>query len=170
MPNEGVTLQQVEDFINNKLKTELREDILHHKMLREGDLECSTYYHLRKLLKPDRRWRLFARKYVKAIRRYPDLLVLKDQKPQIAIELKWRREKIASKDRNTLGKCLSKLGVHKVYFITTVIEKSDYKKLRWKKEPEEKYRLKEIVVRLSLRGRQKQKWEAQHEEYKAVFR
>ncbi len=163
------SLAEVEKFVSTDLRKRLKADLRNHKMLREAELECSVYYHLRKFLEQDDHWRLFARKYSGKIGRYPDLLILMDKHPVIAMELKWRRGEISHKDREVLGDCLKKLKVNKVYFITTVKEKADYEKLGWKKRPGEKYRLKEITVRLDLRGARRQKWEKERETYKEAI-
>jgi len=67
-----------------------------------------------------------------------------------------------------LGACLQKLGVRKVYFITTVIERTEYRKLRWRKKSDEKYKLKELTIPLGLRGEEKETWERERASYKRV--
>ena len=67
-------------------------------------------------------------------------------KPRLAIELKWRRKKISTKDRKSLRAALGKLNVRKGYFVTTNIGSDNY--VRTKKKKGEKYHLHEIVVQL----------------------
>jgi hypothetical protein len=83
-----VTLADIERFIGKGMRVAFERDLQHHKMLREADLACCVYHHIRKFLRGDNDWRLFAHKFVKRIGRYPDLLLLREKKPEIAIEVK----------------------------------------------------------------------------------
>lgn len=165
-----IGLDGVERFIRVGMREGLRRDLLRHKMLREADLAGCIYYRLRRLLKPDNRWRVFVNRYVKDIGRYPDLLLLLNKQPVIAIEVKWRSAKISGKDRDTLRACLKRLDVRKVYFVTTVILKSDYTKLRWQKKSDEKWKLRELTVALNLSGKRREFWESERGHYQSAFK
>ena len=170
MPSRHVTLSEVERYICTQMRAALQKDLLTHRMIREGDLECCAYHHLRGFLKGDGRWRVFARKYSGAIGRYPDLTIVMDLKPRIAVELKWRRKKISCKDRGTLRACLTRMPhVRKVYFITTALEKGDFRKLGWRKRADEKYKLRELVVALDPSPLERKRWEEERDKYKSAF-
>jgi len=160
----------VDRFIRSQLRKALQDDYRRHKMMREEDFECCAYHDLRDFLERDDHWRVFAKKYSKAIGRYPDLTILKDHEPVRAIELKWRRKSISTKDRDTLRACLRRMAtVRKVYFITTVLDKADYRKLGLRKKADEKYRLREITVRLDLPALKRKRWEEERDRYKRAF-
>ncbi len=120
------------------------------RLLPSADIECCAYYHLRRFLRRDTRWRVLARKHSVVTRHYTDLMIYKRQSCQLAMELKWRHDQIDPKDRRSLRRALGKLGVRKCYFITALPDASDYQHLP--KTKTEKYRLFEIVVDLGYRG------------------
>jgi predicted helicase len=128
--NKNFNLKDLKDFIEKKLKKKITKDLLNINIIKEADLECCIYYHLRRFLKGDQRWKIFSRKHAKRTGRYIDLLIFKHKKPFIAIELKWDRKKISKKDLKSLKESIKKLKVKCAYFITTVATKSaKYKKL-----------------------------------------
>jgi hypothetical protein len=133
-----VRLANIERFIGKGMRAAFGRGLQRHKMLREADLACCVYDCIGKFLRWDNDWRLSAHRFEKRIGRYPDLLLLRDKKSEIVIEVKWRRPEISKKDRKTLGACLQKLEVRKVYFITNAIERTEYQKLGWKKKSDEK--------------------------------
>jgi hypothetical protein len=126
-----IELKEVESFIRRKLCKKLQRDLRELRIVKEGDLECCTYYHLRRFLSDDPRWKVLARRHwrVSGKHRYTDLIIFLNHTPCIAIELKWRRKKISRKDLKSLKSALKELKVHKAYFITTVIpDASEYKR------------------------------------------
>jgi hypothetical protein len=161
MENERITLREVEDYIRNKknLRKALQNEYRDNRILNEADMEACIYYHLRIFLRSDRRWRVFARAYRKRFRSYPDITVLEARKPRLAIELKKGRKGISGKDRRTLNKFLRSDHARKAYFISTIRNKLDYKKLGADKTEDEKNRLMEIPVPLDLDGARLEKFE-----------
>ena len=89
---------------------------------------------------------------------YIDLILFRRGYPRIAIELKWNRVAMSSKDRRSLRRALRLLRVNKAYFITTLIGARDYTKIR--KNRTEKNRLFEIVIPLPLKGKSLTEWKA----------
>jgi predicted AAA+ superfamily ATPase len=145
-----VLVAEAERFISGAMRNRLQKDLQQNKMVKEADLESCVYYHLRRFLGADQRWRILARKYSPKVKRYPDLLIYRKGEPKIAVELKWMPEEISEKDRGTLRSCIERLNVNKAYFICTALDRSHYKKLRESKRPNEKYVLRECVVYLDL--------------------
>jgi len=158
-----ITLEQVERYIGSGrgIRKDLQEDFQRNHMLAESDLEACIYRHLRNFLEPDKAWRVFVGAYVKTLHRYPDLILLDGHKRRVAIELKWRRPGISEKDRRVLNQFLNTPHARKAYFITTAKNRSDYRKLGARKTQQEKYRLKEIVIALNLRGSRLRNYEAE---------
>lgn len=156
---ERLRLIEVEDFIRNrkKLRQKLREDLRSLKIAREADIECCCYYRLRKFLKKDPRWKVFARRYAKRTGRYIDILIFHDAKPKIAIELKYNRKHIDKKDRKSLRAGIKRLGAGKAYFITTLVGTDpvyqQVNKNRW-----ERRRLVEIPVILKMSKEKLMRW------------
>ena len=148
-----IHLSEVELFVKHTLKDNLQKDLRSLRILKEGDVECCTYYHLRKVLKPDPNWRVFARKFSPLTRFYTDLVIFHRKKAKIAIEIKWRKNEISKKDRKALASTRKNLRVKKMYFYCVMPDASSYKKLREKKEAE-KYRFFERVVDLGYASKQ----------------
>src|SRR5882724_178278 len=118
---KGRTLQNVETFLRKRLPEKLRLDLRGLQILKEADLECAAYHHLRRFLGEDPRWRVFARKYVPITGHYVDLLVFKRQRPVIAMELKWGRKEIGAKDTHSLRRALENLRVNKAYWFSAAV-------------------------------------------------
>jgi len=148
-----IRLSEVEFFVKRTLKDKLRKDLRDFRILKEADAECCIYYHLRKTLKPDPSWRVFARKFSRRTGYYTDLVIYRRLKPRIAIEIKWRKKKISKKDRKALASTRKNLGVKKTYFYCVMPDASPYKKLPEKKKAE-KYRLFERIVDLGYTSKQ----------------
>ena len=92
MPNgKQRSLQQIETFIKKRMPEKLRRDLKRLRIVKEADLECATYHHLRRFIGEDPRWRILARKHVPLTGFYVDLIIFKKYEPAIAIELKWGR-------------------------------------------------------------------------------
>jgi hypothetical protein len=148
-----ISLAEVEDFVKHTLKDDLQKDLRGQRILKEGDVECCAYYHLRKILKPDPNWRVFARKYSPKTGYYTDLVIFHFKKARIAIEIKWGRKSISKKDRKSLASAKKNLPVKKTYFYSVLPDASNYEKLPEKKEAE-KYHLFERVVDLGYASKQ----------------
>jgi len=97
-----INLNKVEGYVKHGLKEALRSDLRKLKILKEADVECCAYHHLRKFMRGDKRWRIFARKYSSRTGYYTDLMIFLKNKERIAIEIKWRRNTISGKDRRAL--------------------------------------------------------------------
>jgi hypothetical protein len=151
----AILLSEVEDFVKNSLKDKLQKDLRSRRILKEGDAECCSYYHLRKFLKRDSNWHVFARKHSPKTGFYTDLMILRGKKARVAIEIKWREKCIPKKDRNALSSARKNLGVKKTYFYCVTPDASDYRKLPSKRKRRgEKYRLFERVVDLGYGSQQ----------------
>jgi hypothetical protein len=148
-----IHLGEVEFFVKHTLKDKLRKDLRNLRILKEGDVECCAYYHLRKTLKPDPNWRVFARKFSQKTGYYTDLVIFHFKKARIAIEIKWGKKNISEKDREALASTRKNLRVKKTYFYSVMPDASNYEKLPEKKEAE-KYRLFERVVDLDYPSKQ----------------
>ncbi len=122
-----IHLYEIEKFLKHTLKSKLQTDLRNLRILKEGDVECSTYYHLRKILKADPDWRVFARKFSTKTRFYTDLVIFHHRKARIAIEIKWRKKSIPEKDRRALASARKILGVKKTYFYCVMPDASSYK-------------------------------------------
>jgi hypothetical protein len=148
------TLQDIENFISQKrggwLRAKLFSDLSRLRIIKEADIECAVYYHLRRYIGEDRRWRVLARKHVRHTGHYVDLLIFKKKLPRIAIELKWNQENIEKKDRDSLFDAITKLKVQKAYWISVSYRQKE--RIPLEKRPEEKYVLHRIVVRLGYTG------------------
>jgi predicted helicase len=119
----------------NELCAELKKDLRALRIVKEADLACCTYYHLRQFLSDkemqskNELWRVLAQRHVPKTGRYIDLLIFEGTRPRIAIELKWKRASMPKKDRKSLMEALSKKAVHnRGYFITTLIGDKNYSK------------------------------------------
>lgn len=109
-------------------------------------MKCAAYYHLRRYIGEDPRWRVLARKHVPLTGHYVDLLIFKRYRPVIAVELKWGQLNIGKKDRKSLDGALAKLGVNKAYWLSVVSSQGRRQPLL--KEEGERYVLHRVIVRL----------------------
>ncbi len=160
-----IMLSQVENFVRHQLKLQLRPDLRNVWLLREPDVACSAYNYLRRFLKGDTRWRVFASKYSRATGHYHDLMIYRYRKPRIAVEIKWRKPEISHKDRKGLRRARNKLKVKKTYFLCVVPDSGAYK--RANKREGEKYRLFEVIVDLGYKSRQKiAEWKMRRKEFR----
>jgi len=146
-----ILLRDLESFIKNDLSRYLRRDLIKEKIVKEADLVSCAYFHIRKHLQADKRWRVFVNKYVKKTGHYLDLIIFKNYIPKVAFEFKLQRIKISPKDRKSLAKCIKKLKINRVYFITTAKHLTAYFKLHDSKSENEKYSLFEVVIYWDLR-------------------
>ena len=151
-------LREIQKFIRKTLPVKLCRDLKYLRIVKEADVECAAYHHLRNFLGESRRWLVLARKHVPQTGHYVDLLIFKDYKPALAIELKWGQTSIGQKDRHSLNTSLTKLGVHKAYWLSAVA--STKEKLPWKRETVEKGVMHRIIVRLELTDEKLTAWTA----------
>lgn len=166
---KSLLLSQVQNFVRHTLKRKLRIDLRELKILKEADLECCSYYHIRRFLKKDSTGSIFARKYSPRIGRYPDLVIYHNQKPRLFLELKWRRDEISRKDRKTLRKSRTVLHAKKTYFLCALPDASEYTKLATKMN-HEKYRFFECIIDLGFKGSDKnqkiKQWKKSRHEFR----
>lgn len=142
-----IRLTEVESFVKQNLRDKLQRDLRKLRILKEGDVECCAYYHLRKALKPDPNWRVFARKFSPRTGYYTDLVIFHGKKARIAIEIKWGRKEISKKDRRALASARRNLRIKKTYFYNVMPDATAYEKVPEKRDAE-KYRMFERVVDL----------------------
>ena len=147
-PTARLTLQAVQRFISTELPRKLEGDLAKHLLAREADIECSAYMHLRQFFGEDSPWKVLARRYIPQTKRYIDLVIFRNYTPCIAIEIKWGSKSITAKDRTSLNDALTCLGVNKVYWLSCSGIGAPRQPL--KKNPVEKYVLKQLVIRGSF--------------------
>ena len=155
-------------FISNELPKKLKADLRALKIVKEADIECSAYFHLRVFFGERTEWRILARKYVPATGHYIDLLIFNSDIPIVAIELKWAKKEITNKDRASLEKALDDLKVKKAYWISlTTSEESDDTPPR---NNGDQYRLFQKVINLGLQGDARKKWMHARRKYRQEMR
>jgi hypothetical protein len=163
------TLQNIQSFIRKNrprgLRSRLLRDLQKLRIVKEADVECAAYHHLRRYIGEDPKWRVFARKHVKRTGHYIDLLIFKNECPVIALELKWGQVNIEKKDRESLYKALTKLKVQKAYWLSLVC--SEKKKKRLVKRGKENNVLHRIIVRLGIVGRDRDDYMQRRELFKS---
>jgi hypothetical protein len=147
---------EITSFIRHKLPRKLLADLHALKIVKEADIECSAYFHLRKFLGERTDWRVLARKHAPATGHFIDLLLFQNDIPAIAIELKWAKKTIGDKDRASLEKALDDLKVQKAYWISMTLGEN----LEGKPERNDgdQYRLFQIVIPLGLKGQPRADW------------
>ena len=158
-----ITLSEVGTFIRGSLRTKLRKDVSTFHMIREADVACCVYYHLRRYLRLDPTWRVFAERHSKVTGHIIDIMIFREgstdsekcQNPRIAIELKWNWNRMPKKDRSSLDKCVRKLHIKKAYFIS-ILTKQGKQTIR--KKGFEKYKLFEIYIRPELKKENLKEW------------
>jgi len=159
------TLQALETFLRKRLRTKLRHDLRLLRIVKEADVECAAYYHIRCFLGEDPRWRVLARKHVRVTGHYVDLLILKRTKPVIAVELKWGRRQIDRKDKKRLSGALKRLDVNKVYWLSA-LSGADGPRVRTNKKPSEKYVFHQVLVTHGLTGDAFEEWKKKRKRLK----
>jgi len=155
------TLQNIQKFIRKKLPVKLLRDLRGLRIVKEADVECAAYHHLRRFIGEDPLWRVLARKHVPLTGHYVDLLVFKRFRPVIALELKWGHVNIGKKDRRSLDGALAKLGVNKAYWLSAAWSAGKQQPLR--KAQGESHVLHKIIVPLGLSGHKLQHWKQMRE-------
>jgi hypothetical protein len=160
--SQSIGLRGMQTFLSGPLPMKIAKDLRALRIIKEADLECCAFYHLRQFLQKDPTWNVFARKHVPHTDHYVDLILfrrgypLRREYPRIAIELKWNLDRISPKDRHSLNGSIRSLGVHKAYFMTTLVGAKVFNPIR--KTRFEKNRLFEIVIRLPLTGHELDDW------------
>ena len=161
-----ITISALETFIRRNLPEKLRKDLIDFHIIREADIACCVYFHLRKFLHSDRTWRVFAERYSEITGHIIDIVIFREgledskkcQSPRIALELKWNWNRISRKDRVSLNKCIKLLGLEKVYFISLYTKKNKHTVA---KTEDEKFRLFEKYIPLGLQGQALKDWRAE---------
>jgi len=141
-----VALRALQAFVRDELPLKLGKDLQNHRVTMEADLEVCAYYHLRRYLRRDPLWRIFARKRVPQTGYFVDLLIFRRKFPRLALELKWNRGKISAKDRHSLSRAVDTLGVNKAYFLATCVRSAPYQQI--KKTDVEKHKVFEVIISL----------------------
>jgi hypothetical protein len=166
-----ITRRSLERFIKNDLPKKLQEDLLDLRIIREADIACCVYFHLRRFIGTDRTLKVFAERPSQKTKHIVDMVIFKDipnkpPKPRIAFELKWNRKRISKKDRDSLDQCIRKLNLAKVYFIS-VCKKDGVNKVI--KSDLEKFRLFEIYIYPNLPPSKYKEWNARRAKVKDMF-
>jgi hypothetical protein len=156
-------LKELEGFISKRLTDKLKKDLRKLRIIKEADLECCTYHHLRKFLYADPRWNILTRKSAKRIGRCVDMLIYRDIITKLVIEFKVNRKQIAEKDRTSLCASIRKLRVKKAYSI--IANKPGIEFHKMDKSRVEKYHLHEMPVEINLKGRELAKWKKRRDQY-----
>jgi len=113
-------------FIKFDLKQKISRDLKNSRIFTEADLHSVVYFHLRKYLKKDNRWKIYNQPNFskiwgerKTINVFPDLVLVKT-KPRIAIELKEKisvRESYIVHDAKKLHKLCKKGAIRNGFVI-----------------------------------------------------
>lgn len=162
-----ITISALEAFMRRTLPDKLRKDLLSFHIIREADLASCVYYHLRRFLRSDRKWRVFAERHSTRTGHFIDIVIFREGKeaskkihrPRVAIELKWNWPAMSKKDRASLDKCIRQMGLEKVYFISALTKKTGYRTIV--KKDYEKFRLFEIAIPLGLKGKEREEWRSE---------
>lgn len=157
-------VQAVESFIRNQLPKKLAKDLLDHRIIMEADIEACAYYHLRRYLRPDAEWRILVERFVPHTGYRVDIILFRKTFPRIALELKWNRDHMSDKDRNSLSRSIDTLGVNKAYFLATCLRTTKYRKIR--KTEVEKNRVFEVIISPGLSKDELIKWKAKRHLFK----
>lgn len=166
MRQKKFSLAQVEEFIRKGLPGKLKRDLALLRMVKEADLECCVYYHLREYLHLDKRWRIFTRKHSPQTEHFIDVLIFHDLDACISMELKWDRRRISSKDRGSLDKSIKSLRVKRAIFLATCIGNEGYEKI--KKKEIEKNHLFELIIPLGMSGDELKEWKNRRRSFKRI--
>ena len=160
--------RQVHDFICSDLVSALRRDLRAFKLVREADVECATYMHLRAFLDSDPTWTVLARRHVPQTGYFVDLVLFEGKKPRIAIEIKWGRTSFNEKDRRSLGAAITELGVNKAYWLSASVVGRE--PLPFEKAEHEKNSLFQVCVRAELNDSERMAWEKAKDSYRSGMR
>lgn len=85
-----INKEDVSKFVEKDLKQLLAKDIERHLILKEDDLQYRVYFHIQSYFEEYDNfiWRILNKPYLKFVKKYPDLLIIENMKPQQIIELK----------------------------------------------------------------------------------
>lgn len=158
------TLLDVENFIRTQLPVLLALDLRELRIVKEADLECCAYFHLRKFFGEKTTWKALARKHVPHTGHYIDILIFEEHTPQIAIDLKWGKKEIGKKDRASLESALDQLGVNKAYWISALPSNQYTTPPR---EEGDRYTLHQIIVPLELSDEALPGWKKARAQYRS---
>lgn len=162
-----MTISDITGYIKKELPEKLQKDLQSLKIVKEADIECSAYYHLRRFIGERTEWRVLARKHIPITGHFIDLLVFKNETPVIAIELKWAKLAITDKDRASLEKAINNLGVQKAYWSSMVTREECDKPSKLKND---KYRLFQIVIPLGLDEPDKDSWTERRKKFRGEMK
>lgn len=154
----------VERFIRAQLPILLALDLRQLRIVKEANLECCAYFHLRKFFGEKTTWNALARMHVPHTGHYIDILIFEEQIPRIAIELKWGKKEIGKKDRASLKSALTKLGVNKAYWFSALPSNQYSTQLR---EEGDRYTLHQIIVPLELTEEDLPGWKKARAQYRS---
>ena len=154
---------EITKFIKHDLPLKIQKDLLNHKIVKEADIECSTYFHLRRFIGEGTDWRILARKHAPATGHYIDLLLFNGHHPAIAIELKWAKKNIGEKDRRSLQRALEELKVQKAYWISATM---DEHKALTEREYTDRHKLFQITIPLGLGKDEKKEWLSKRKKFR----
>ena len=91
---ETLRIKEIHNFISSKLKDVISERYFNHEILSEADLQSNIWQLLFDFFRVNEKRELFTihcNLYLKELRTHPDLVIFKNGKPYIIIELKeWR--------------------------------------------------------------------------------
>lgn len=155
-------MKLLKSFIETKLPKLLSLDLQNLLIIKEADIECCAYFHLRKFLGERKSWKILARKHVsyKKSINFVDILIFEREKPRIAIELKWGKTDIGEKDRKSLITARKELRVDKAYWISALPPKKYV-------PPQQEDNIHKIIVTLNLTDKklEKEKWKKDRANY-----
>jgi len=164
MGTSKIKVNEVQHFIRRILPNLLQTDLQGLKMVREADLECCAYFHLRDFLKKDFSWKILARKYAPT-KHFVDLLLFRKEKPRISLELKWNKQSIGKKDKRSLSKSLKQLLVNRAYFISTITKGEVSEKQKVFTQKILPYNIKGIFIPLGKQGDQFDQWQNNRKQF-----
>jgi hypothetical protein len=153
--NRSIQDIDIRSFIREVLPAKLRQDLLDLRIVKEADIECAVYFHLRQYIGDDSRWLVLARKHVPQTSHYVDLFIFKDGEATIALELKWAKYKIGKKDKRSLERAREHLGVETYWLSVVPPENTGPREV---KETCEEHLLHELVVGAELDAPELEEW------------
>lgn len=151
-----ISKSQVYSYIRSGLVSALKKDLQSFKLVREADVECAAYMHLRHFLNSDPKWTVLARRHIPQTGYYVDLVIFQGGSPRVAIEIKWGRTAITSKDRASLRAAITDLGVNKAYWLSAAVLGNNAIPLD--KDDDEKNSLFQLSVRADLSLEEQERW------------
>lgn len=163
-----ISKSEVNNYIRSGLVSALKEDLRSFKLVREADVECAAYMHLRHFLNSDPEWTILARRYIPQTGYYVDLVIFQKSSPTIAIEIKWGCSAITDKDRASLQAAITDLGVNKAYWLSAAVLGSNATPL--KKDDDEKNSLFQLSVRADLSPEEQERWVSVRDSFRSKIK